>query len=102
MVSHVPADVAHGSIRTHDVLLIFLRNFLCVCCGCCFSFPHSPHYPTAFVLALSLEIEHAGIFQLDESSVPEMQMQDFTFTRQEVILDIQAVHGLEVAAQDGN
>ena len=102
VVGDILADVADGSIRTHDDFLIFLGNFLCVCCGCGFSFPHSPHYPTAFVLALSLEIEHAGIFQLDESSVPEMQMQDFTFTRQEVILDIQAVHGLEVAAQDGN
>src|SRR5436309_1313646 len=31
-----------------------------------------------------------------------MQVEDFAFTREEIVFDVEAVHGLEVSAEDGD
>jgi hypothetical protein len=40
-------------------------------------------------------------FQLGEGRVPEMQVQDFALARQEIVLDVEAIHGFEMATQNG-
>ena len=40
-------------------------------------------------------------FSLVKRRVPEMQVQDFALAGQEIVFDVEAVHGFEMAAQDG-
>ena len=102
MVGDVFPGISHGAVRANDDLLILLSDFLCVLCGLRgFSlFPRAPHDPAAFIFAFGLEVEHAGILQFGESSVPKVQMENFALTRQEVVLDIQPVHGLKMPPQN--
>ena len=60
----------------------------------------SRHHPATFVLALGLEVEDLLLFEQFERRVPEVQMKDLALARQEVVLDVEAVHGLKMSAQD--
>ncbi len=59
----------------------------------------SRHHPTALVLTLGLEVEHALLFQQLEGRIPEVQVEDLALARQEVVFDVEAVHGLEMPPQ---
>ena len=119
---HVVGDVlpyvADRPVGTHDDLLIFLRysqRQLCVLCAtlrvlCGFRFcrfwllrsPRSPHHPAALILALGFVEENAGVLQLRERRIPKMQMQNLALPRQEVVLDVEPVHGFQMPAQHGH
>ena len=59
------------------------------------------HDETALVLACGLEVENAfGEHEL-AGCVPEVEREDLALAREEVVLDAEALHGLEMAAQDG-
>src|SRR4029077_8659370 len=62
----------------------------------------APHYPATLVLAFTLEEQHAAFFELGEGRVPEVQAQDFAFAWQEVVFDVEPVHGFEMTAQHGD
>ena len=49
---------------------------------------------------LRLVDEHAGIFELLECRIPEMQMENFALARQKVILDFEPIHRLQMSAQN--
>ncbi len=59
------------------------------------------HHPTAFVLTLLFEIDGVSLFEKLESLGPELQMKNFTFARQNVVFDAEAVHGFDVRLHDG-
>src|ERR1019366_2068463 len=121
MIGNVLADVSDGPIRTHDDLGVFVGTGLFLCAGCFLRrwVPHPfaflwrkggidnlrlagpRHYPAALVLPLRLEIEDALLFQLLEGRIPEVQAKDLAFAREEVVLDVEAVHGLQMTAQYG-
>ena len=61
--------------------------------------PAAPHHPAAFILAVAFVSKHACFFELGESRIPKMQMQDFALARQEVVFDVETVHRLKMAAQ---
>ena len=46
-----------------------------------------------------LEVEDALLLQQLEGRLPEMQVQDLALARQEVIFDVEPVHGLQMPAQ---
>src|SRR5690348_16573771 len=59
-----------------------------------------PHHPAALILAFILKKKHAGFFELGESCVPKMKMEDFAFAREEVVLDIQPIHRFKMTAEN--
>src|SRR5690242_8996171 len=119
MVSNVFSDVGHGAVGAHDHLGVFvgavfiLTVFILITFGfsSILAFSSLPfcgwrtgsplHHPAAFVLALGLKVEHALLLQLLKRRLPEMQMKNFAFLGQEVILNAQPLHGFQMAADDG-
>ena len=59
------------------------------------------HDPAAFVLAFVFEVEDAGLLELLESCVPEFEVQNLALAGQEIVFDVEAQHGFEMAAEDG-
>ena len=109
VVGDVFANVADGAVGADDYFLVFLGDlvFLCVLCVLLWSNlavrgSGPPHHPASFVLAFVLEGKHAGFLQLGKGRIPEMQVQDFALARQEVVFDVEPVHGLKMAAQHGD
>ena len=110
VVGNVLANVAHGAIRPHNDFGVFVGTAwprpsgASVCASRCYiAFGRSArtgHHPAALVLALSLEVEHALVFELLKGQVPEMQAQNFALARQEVVLDVEAVHGFQMPPQN--
>ena len=106
VIGDVLAHIAHSAIGADNNLLVFFRDLallyaLCVslCCPCGFRLgcPRAPHHPAAFVLSFGLVKKHTTIFEFGEGRVPEVQPQDFALARQEVVFDVEPVHGLEMA-----
>ena len=64
------------------------------------SAPGRRHHPAALVLALGLEVEHAGLLQLLEGRIPELEVQNLALARQKIVFDVEAQHGFKMAAQD--
>ena len=95
VISDVLAYVGHSSVGANDHLGVFvgraLFDDLCVGPG---------HYPAAFVLAFGFEIEDASLLQEFEGEIPELQVQDLTLARQEVVGDVEAQHGFKMTPQD--
>ncbi len=54
------------------------------------------------MFAFVLEENYAALFQPGKSGVPEMKMEDFAFAREEIVFDVETIHGLEMAAQHGD
>ena len=116
MIGNVLAHVSNGSIRTHDDLGILVGTgaflfrirvprpfaFLWRKGGIHSLRRGRPlHHPAALVLAFVLEIEDALLFQLLEGRIPEVQAEDLAFAWQEIVLDVETVHGLQMTAQYG-
>ena len=103
VIGDVFADVTNRTVGADDDFLIFLRNLLGLLgvsfVLCCEGSTGAAHHPTAPVLAFSLVSEDARLFQLAEGRIPEVQVQDLAFARQEIVFDLEAVHGFEVATQ---
>ena len=59
------------------------------------------HDVAAFVLAGGLEVEDAFFEHEGAGRVPEVEGEDLAFAGEEVVLDAEALHGFEMAAQDG-
>ena len=55
-----------------------------------------------FILAIDLVSKHSRFLKLGKSSVPKMQMKYFALPRQEVVLNVEPVHGFEMAPKHGN
>ncbi len=96
MIGDVLADVADGAVRAHDDLLVFVGEFGFGLRGG----RRTAHHPTSGVLAVILFIEDALFDHLLEGEIPEMQAQDFAFARQEVVLDVEPLHGFEMATEN--
>src|ERR1039458_1399939 len=58
------------------------------------------HHPAALVLALGLKVEHACLFEVLEGRFPELEAQNLTLAGQEIVFDVEAQHGFEMATQD--
>src|SRR5689334_9106525 len=109
MVGNVLADIGNSIVGTDNHLGVFIwtlgsRSVLLFVRGWLFyGFRRrsSLHHPAAFVLALSFKIEHALLLELRKSRLPEMQMENFAFLRQEVVLNPKALHGLQMPMDDG-
>src|SRR5919197_5010655 len=99
MISDVLADVTDSSIGSNDDFLVFLSEFGGrrgrINAG-------APHDPAAFVLPLSLIKQHATRFELLEGCIPEMQVQDLALAGEEVIFNSEAIHRLQMTAQNGH
>ena len=58
------------------------------------------HDPAALQAAFGLQEDRAGLLQELERVRPEMQPEDVAFPRQQVVVDVEAAHRLQVAADD--
>ena len=102
VIGDVFANVSDRAVGANDDLRVFVRALRAVlvldwlCCG-----SGARHHPAACVLAFVFEIEHAGLLELLEGSVPEFEVKDFALAGQEIVFNVQAQHGFKMAAQDG-
>ena len=104
LVGHVLADVDHGAVRSDDDLLARFGIVL-------FAFGGRPdarraessmlHHPAAGVLAVVLQVDRAGLLQHLERARPELQPQDVAFPRQQLVVDVEPRHRLQMRAHDG-
>ena len=94
VVGDVLADVGDRAIRADDNLGVLIKIAL----GNLGAGPG--HHPAALVLALALEVEHAGLLQLLEGRLPELQVQNLALAGQKIVLYAQAQHGFQVPPQD--
>ncbi len=101
VVGDVFADVGDGAVGADDDLGIFVGEVRvsslfgddCFCAG-------AAHDVAAFVFACGFEVEDAFFEHEFASCVPEVEGENLALAGQEVVLDAEALHGLEVAAQD--
>ena len=99
VVGDVLADVGDGAVGSDDDLSVFIRLASAAASGAgrgC-----AAHDPAAFVLAFGFQVENASFDHQLARSVPEMEVEDLALAREEVVLDVETLHGLEVAAEDG-
>src|ERR1041385_7253152 len=109
MARNIFSDVSQRPRGTHNHLGIFIRTFLdfsrfiAFISGLPFSRRRrSPlHHPTSLVLAFGLKIKHALLLQLFKRRFPKMKMENFAFLWQEIIFNVQPLHGFKMAANDG-
>ena len=97
MVSDVFADIGDGAVGPDDDLGVFV--------GVAFGNglrAGTAHDPAALVLAFGFEVEDAGLLELLEGRIPEMEMEDLALAGQEVVLDAKAEHGFKMAAENGS
>ena len=59
------------------------------------------HHPASGILSRGGQMDRVALLQKLECRVPEFQVQDFAFAGQQVVLDSQALHRAQVAANDG-
>ena len=60
-----------------------------------------PHDVAAFVLALGFEVQDALFKHEGARGIPEVQAEDLALAREEVVLNAEPLHGLEMALQHG-
>ena len=84
LIGDVLAGVSHGSVRTHQDLI----GFVFVVAGMRFK----RHYPATGVLAFGFQTQNAERFHLLKSLLPEMEMKNFRFARQQIVADRKALH----------
>src|SRR5216683_2778417 len=97
VVGDVLADIGDGAVGADDHLGVFVGD---VGSLFCFYSSGAAHDVTVFVLAGGLEIEDALLHHQRTSGVPEVQAEDLALAGQEVVLDAEALHGFEMAAED--
>ena len=102
VIGDVFADVSHGPVRAHDDLGFFVGNRRLKIESRAARIPcrRSRHHPAAFVLALGFQVKHLPFDHELARRVPEVQGKNLGFARQEIVLDAEALHGFEMAAQD--
>jgi len=88
LVGDVLAGVGHGAVRADEDLGVLLPVLLV------------PHDPAAGVGARRLQLRRAARLELGEGGVPEVQVQDVALPRQDVVADVEPLHGVEVAVDD--
>ncbi len=96
VVGDVFADVGDGAVGANDDLGVFVGTVSLFGFGA-----GSTHDPAAFVLAFCLLVENAFFDHQWAGCVPEVEGKDFAFAREEVVLDAEALHGFEMATEDG-
>ena len=60
-----------------------------------------PHDPAALQPPFGLQVDDALLLEDLEGARPELQAQDVAFPGQQVVLDVQPLHRLQVPADDG-
>ena len=61
-----------------------------------------PHHPAAFVLPFVLVGEHARFLELAKRRIPKMKMENLALARQEVVFNVEPLHGFKMALEHGN
>ena len=103
VVGDVFADVGDGAVGADDDFGVFIGEvgvgslFGDGCFSSC-----SAHDPAVFILAGGLFIEDAFFDHERAGCVPEVEGEDFAFAGEEVVLDAEALHGFEMATEDGS
>ncbi len=102
MVGDVFADVGDGSVGADDDLGVFVGEIWVssLVGDDCFG-AGAAHDVAAFVFAGGLEVEDAFFEHESTGCVPEVESEDFAFAGEEVVLDVETLHRLEMAAEDG-
>ena len=59
------------------------------------------HHPAAGVAAFVLQVDGAGLLHRLEGARPEFQAEDVAFPRQQLVVDVEPRHRLQVRADDG-
>src|SRR5262249_5163354 len=102
---NVLADIGDGAVGTHDN---FVERVFIVGGGVIFFFGGAPgrllfpgQDPAARHLAGSSELDGGGFFQLGERRIPEVQVENLALAGEEIVADIEAIHGAEVSGYDG-
>ena len=96
VIGDVFTDVGDGAVRAHDDLGVFVgAGVVRIELGA-----GAPHDVAARVLALSLEAKHAALEHDGAGGVPEVQGDDLALAREEVVLDAEPLHGLEMTPKD--
>ena len=85
-------DLGLGFFRR---LVVFLGFFLRVARG------RKLHDPATGVFPRGRELDGAALLQHFEGGVPEFQVQDFAFAREQIVIDAEAVERAQVAVHDG-
>ncbi|XWK71073.1 hypothetical protein RBB80_18810 [Tunturiibacter gelidiferens] len=113
VIGDVLADVGDGAVGADDDLGVFvgeaggrgggicgIRHLRVEMWGTRF-IAGAAHDVTAFVFAGGLEVEDTFFEHECAGRVPEVEGQDLALAGEEVVLDVEALHGLEVTAKDG-
>ena len=102
VVGDVFADVGDGAVGADDDFGVFVgeggvSSLLCDGFGCA----SAAHDVAAFVFAGGFEVEDAFFDHQRAGRVPEVEGEDLALAGEEVVLDAETLHGLEMAAKDG-
>src|ERR1019366_1984030 len=120
MIGNVLANVADFAVGTHDDLRVFVGAGLFLRTESFLRWVPHPlallwrkggiatlrrggplHYPATFVFAFGLEIKDAHFFELLEGRIPEVQAEDLAFAWEEIVLDVETIHGLKMTTRYG-
>ncbi len=94
VIGDILAHVSYSPIRPHNHFRVFVRLAVRnLRAGPC-------HHPATLVLALGFVVEDACLFELLEGRFPELEAQNLTLAGQEIVFDVEAQHGFEMATQD--
>ena len=88
LVCDILADVGDGAVGSDDDLVIVV------------SLGIDSHHPAALVLAFGLEEDRITSLELFEGVVPELEVEDVAFARQQVVAHADALHRGEMALHD--
>ncbi len=89
LIGDVLADIGHRAVGSDDDLVVFV------------TFGLEPHDPAAGVLALvSRRRSRFFCLQLLERVIPEFEMKDVAFPRQQIVCDIDPRHRSQMATDD--
>ena len=105
VVCDVFADVADGAVGADDYFLIFFGNLLgLVCVPCVFGVEAVPArrmtQQPLFLPSFS-KVSTPASFSLTKAASQKCRCRISLSRGQEIVFDVEAVHGFEVAAQDG-
>ena len=90
LVGDVFANVGDRTVGAHDDLVVIV------------AFRIDPHDPATFILAFVFKEDGVAGFHLLEGAIPELQMKDVAFARQQIVADADAVHRFQMATDDGH
>src|SRR5215471_6596551 len=88
LIGDVFADIGDRTIRADDDLVVFM------------AFGVQSHDPATGVLPFLLQEDGFPFTELPKRVVPEFQMQDVALTREQIVSDVDALHGAQMAPND--